>query len=452
MDVFDKYSGEFIGKVTVDNRDSIKEKLISAQRAFTTYKNSSFETRMKYILTIVDYLRENADRLTELITKEAGKPFFYAKAEIDRCIRTSELGLKYFDALERKDINVDLTETSFQESFTQRFPIGIVFGISPFNFPLNLALHKIIPALAAGNVVIIKPSPFTPLSLDLLINEINNTLPAGLVNIVHCSNEDAEYMVKHPLTKVISFTGSDQIGWHIKSLVPKKRVTLELGGNAAVFVDKSADLNSLAQKLATATNLYSGQICISTQRIFVHTDIYDSFKSELIAALEGINSGNPKDNVINGPLIDPIHLDRLLKWIKEAQNEGGTILYGGESISEQPPILSPTLVEVESTAVKLYQEEAFGPIAILRRVNDHLEATEMINNSKYGLQAGIFTTDSAVQDYMFNYLDVGGLIINGVPGFRKDEMPYGGIKDSGFGREGILYAIEEMTELKLGIR
>ncbi|CAG5079450.1 aldehyde dehydrogenase family protein [Parvicella tangerina] len=452
MKVLDKYSNKTIGTIDLDDRIIIEQKLQQATDFYQNYKLSDSQTRKKYIEVIISCLKAHKNKLVELISQETGKPIFYAKSELDRSIRTAELGLKYFNKTAIQELDIDLKDTSFKESFYRRFPVGIVFGISPFNFPLNLALHKIIPAIASGNVILIKPSPYTPLTLDFLVKEINQTVPKGLVTITHCSNENAEFIVKHPKTNLISFTGSDQVGWHIKSLVPKKKVILELGGNAAVYIDESAELTGLATKIAKATTLFAGQICISTQRIFVHEHIYEDFKEALIAAFKQVTSGNPIDNVTNSPLIDEVHLRRLLDWIKEAEDSGGKILVGGQAQSTQPPILAPTLIEGGSSSIKLFTEEAFGPVGVLNAVRDYEAGAYQINNSKYGLQAGVFTTSAKVKDYMFDHLDVGGVIINGIPGFRKDEMPYGGIKDSGFGREGILYAMEEMTEIKLCIR
>lgn len=452
MEVFDKYSEQKIGEVTIDERSNIDIKIELAKRFFESYRLSTFETRKVYLQVIIDILIKHKDKLTNLIVEEAGKPLFYAKSELDRCIRTAELGLNYFDQLQMQKVNVDLEKTDFSQAHTKRFPLGIIFGISPFNFPLNLALHKIIPAIASGNVILLKPSPYTPLSLDFLIKKVNKHLPKGLLTIVHCSNDNAEYIVKHQSVRMVSFTGSDQVGWHIKSLIPKKKVALELGGNAAIYVDKSAKADGLAKVIAESIALYAGQICISTQRIFVHEAIYISFKTALIKAFQNISSGTPKDNVYNSPLIDKIHLNRLARWIENAQRNGSQLLVGGKAVSMSPPILAPTLLEGGSLDTELFQEEAFGPVGVLHAVENEKKAAQMINNSKYGLQAGFFATDKKVEDYLFNHLEVGGIIVNGVPGFRRDEMPYGGIKDSGFGREGIAYAIDEMTELKLCIR
>lgn len=449
LQVKDKYSAEIIGECSLDNIGSIETKISDAVQFFNEFKHSDSVVRTEYINVVIRILKEHRTHFENLICREAGKPLFYAKNELDRCIRTAELGLDYFDDLKIRSIDVDLSNSSFANANVKRFPVGLIFGISPFNFPLNLALHKIIPAIAAGNVILIKPSPFTPLSLTELIHKVNQFVPKGLLDVINCSNENAEYIVKHKSINMVSFTGSDGIGWHIKSLIPKKKCLLELGGNAAVYVHKDAELKGLALDLAKASCLYAGQICISTQRIFVHEEIYDQLRKEMIIEFNNLSSGKPQDNVINSPLIDSIHLDRLLNWINAASKNGAEVLSGGKAFSTTPPILSPTLIENVSTEDDLFQKEAFGPIATLHKVNNEDEAISLINNSNYGLQAGIFAKDVEVIQKCFNNIEVGGIIINGVPGFRRDEMPYGGIKDSGFGREGIKYAIEEMSELKL---
>lgn len=449
--VKDKYSGEILGNVTLNTDEEITSKINLAKTFFEIYRYSEVGERKQHLNVLIDLLKENREMLSKMIAQEAGKPLFYAKGELDRCIRTAQLGLEYFDELSEQDIAVDLSGTNFHQAKTKRFPSGVIFGISPFNFPLNLALHKIIPALASGNVILIKPSPYTPLSLHFLIEKANLTLPKGLLTIVHCSNEQAEQIVKHPDINLVSFTGSDKVGWHIKSLVPKKKTILELGGNAAVYVHQDANVEGLAEEIAKATCLYAGQICISTQRIFVHEAIYAEFKKDLITYFEKISSGDPMKDVINGPLIDIVHLDRLIQWVNEAKTNGANLLVGGNTISYDPPVLAPTLIENVALEDKLFQSEAFGPVGVLYPVKNHQEAIRLINNSDYGLQAGIFAQDQEVITACYEQIEAGGIIINGVPGFRRDEMPYGGIKSSGFGREGVRYAMEEMTELKLMI-
>jgi acyl-CoA reductase-like NAD-dependent aldehyde dehydrogenase len=452
MEVFDKYSKEIIGTIDFELWESINSKIETAHKRFQTYRHSSHIERVQYIQIIVDALIENKDHLATLIAKEAGKPLFYAINELERCIRTAQLGVAYFEILEVQNVNIDFSGTPHSKGTTKRFPIGVIFGIAPFNFPLNLALHKIIPALASGNCIIVKPSPYTPLSLTFLMNKINEKLPKGLVQMVNCSNELAEKIVLHETIKMISFTGSAAVGWHIKSLVPKKKVTLELGGNAAVFVDDKTDFTSIAEKVANGCFLYAGQICISTQRIYVHENSYENFKKALIESTSKITSGNPLENHINSSLIDAIHLERMENWVEEAKQKGATILIGGKVLDKERNIFAPTLLENVNSSIKVYSEEVFGPIATLTKVKDYSTAISQINDSKYGLQVGIFTNDEKVISDCFDKIEVGGVIINNIPGFRKDEMPYGGIKDSGFGREGIAYAIKDMTELKLLVR
>ncbi len=450
--VFDKYSKEIIWEFDFESWESIISKIETAHERFNIYRHSINSERAQFIQIIVDALIENKDYLANLIAKEAGKPLFYAINELERCIRTAQLGKEYFEILEEQNVNIDFSGTPHSKGITKRFPIGVIFGIAPFNFPLNLALHKIIPALATGNCIIVKPSPYTPLSLTFLVNKINEKLPKGLVQIVNCSNDLAEKIILHEAIKMITFTGSAAVGWHIKSLVPKKKVTLELGGNAAVFVDDKTDFTSIAEKVATGCFLYAGQICISTQRIYVHENSYENFKIALIESTSKITSGNPLENNINSPLIDTIHLERMENWVEEAKQKGAKILIGGKVLDKEHNVFAPTLLDNVNSYMKVYSEEVFGPIATLTKVKDYSTAISKINESKYGLQVGIFTDDEKVISDCFEKIEVGGVIINNIPGFRKDEMPYGGIKESGFGREGIAYAMEDMTELKLLVR
>ncbi len=449
MNIIDKYSQKQIGNIQFHTNDEIDIIINNAVARFEQYKNSSHDDRSKWLNIIEKVLVQHKSELSVLICQEAGKPLFYAENEIDRCIRTTQLGLRYFDKLENKSIQVDFTNAPHQSAIVKRFPVGVIFGIAPFNFPINLALHKIIPAIASGNCIIIKPSPFTPLSLQFLIDRINIHLPQGLIQIIHCENDQAEHIVKDQRIKMVSFTGSAQVGWHIKSLIPKNKVALELGGNAAVYIDLEENLEEIATKVAQGAYLFAGQICISTQRIFVHQDCYDYFKTLLIEAIENISSGNPMDNVFNGPLIDAHHLHRIDDWVNASVTQGAKILAGGYILDEDKNCYAPTLIEGAKKGMLVFDEEVFGPLATINKVKNYREAITQINVSKYGLQVGVFTSDKTIVSNFFNDIEAGGVIVNNVPGFRKDEMPYGGIKDSGFGREGVEYAIEEMTELKL---
>ena len=348
-------------------------------------------------------------------------------------------------------IPIDFAAGTGKTAFTKPFPIGVVACVTPFNFPLNLVLHKVAPALAVGCSVVIKPAPQTPLStiaLTSLIETLN--LPKGVFNVVNCDIPVAEKMVRDSRVAKLSFTGSEKVGWYLKSIVGRKRVTLELGGNAAVIIDESASLETAAKTTAIGAYLYAGQICISTQRIFVHQNVYKIFTDLLINEIENLKVGDPNDQeTLVGPVIDNGHLNRVNDWVNEAVANGATVLTGGEIISEAHNIYAPTLLSNTNTTMKVNCAEVFGPIAIIDSFNDFDEAIALTNDSDYGLQVGVYTDSFVNVKKAHEELEVGGIIVNNIPGFRIDNMPYGGVKGSGFGREGIKYAMQEMTEERL---
>jgi len=312
-------------------------------------------------------------------------------------------------------------------------------------------LHKVAPALATGCSVIVKPAPQTPLStiaLATLIEKLN--LPKGVFNVVNSDIPVAEKMIRDPRIAKLSFTGSEKVGWYLKSIVGRKRVTLELGGNAAVIIDESANLIEASKTTAIGAYLYAGQICISTQRIFVHNKVYDAFAKLLINDIEKLKVGDPNAvDVLVGPVIDHGHLVRIKDWVNEAVSKGAKILTGGTIISEKHNIYAPTLLSNTNTNMKVNCVEVFGPIAIIQKFSDFDEAITLTNDSDYGLQAGVYTNNFENVRKAHEELEVGGVMINNNPGFRIDNMPYGGVKNSGFGREGIKYAMEEMSEQRL---
>jgi acyl-CoA reductase-like NAD-dependent aldehyde dehydrogenase len=447
--VFDKYTGEYIDSVQLATQKELSHQINLSEKAFEITKKISITSKESLLNAIVDVLERNKNELANLIMREAGKPLFYAFNEIERCIRTTQAGLQALDLPETEKLAINLSQTPHNYAATKRFPIGPILGIAPFNFPLNLAMHKIIPCLCSGNTLIIKPSPLAPLTLNYFINELlSPLLPVdNWIQIAHCSDEDAEFMVIDERFKMVSFTGSAAVGWHIKNNCGKKKIALELGGNAAVYVHHDADISTVAEKCAFGAFLYAGQICISTQRIYVEQSIAETFIQKLIEASQKCSSGNPADNPINGPLISSVHLDRIKTWINEACDQGAKLLCGG--YEQNHNVFAPTLLTQTKKGMKVYDEEVFGPLAIVESVSSVKEAIHRINETRYGLQCGIFTNDKQVINELYDEIDCGGIIVNNIPGFRVDDMPYGGIKDSGLGREGIRYAIEESTELKL---
>jgi glyceraldehyde-3-phosphate dehydrogenase (NADP+) len=394
-------------------------------------------------------IERNKDKFSELIAKEAGKPIMLARGEVNRAILTFTIAAEESKRIYGEVIPLDIDSVSVKyKGYWRRFPVGIVLAISPFNFPLNLVAHKVAPAIAAGNAVIIKPSPYTPLTACLLGEMLLNAgLPAEAISIVHCDNEKAEKLVRNDAINLLSFTGSAQVGWHLKTVCGKKKVILEMGGNAASIVTDTADLAWASNRLALGAFAYSGQICISVQRVYVFTSIYEKFLDLFITATSRLKVGNVFDeDTIVGPMITKSAIDRVEDWLKEAIDSGAQFLIKG---IKKDNILYPNILIHADSKMKIYSEEVFGPVVLVEEVKDIDEAIMKVNNSRYGLQASVFTNEFDIINKAIEEINVGGLIINDYPTLRIDNMPYGGLKDSGFGREGVKYAVEGMTEKKM---
>jgi acyl-CoA reductase-like NAD-dependent aldehyde dehydrogenase len=411
----------------------------------------SAEERKNLLLKMRDGLLMEKEKFINLIVSESGKPIDYARLEVERSLFLLETAAEEAVRIKGEVVPMDFGIGIGRTGITKRFPLGPILAISPYNFPLNLALHKIAPALACGCSVILKPSPHTPLTalaLGSLAKRIG--LPPGALNIVICQNEEAEIMLKDDRLKMLSFTGSAEIGFMLKSKAIKKKVALELGGNAAVIVDRSANIEEAVKSIAKGTYLYSGQVCISTQRIFVDQNIFDEFVQKFREEVKNIKWGSPyEEGVSVGPLIDKTHLEKIHSWIEEAKSAGAELLFGGEILDSEKNIYAPTLLTNTNGSMKINSEEVFGPVAIIEKVQYFDEVIREVNRSRYGLQTGLFTNQLSQIKYAHENLEVGALIINSVPGFRVDSMPYGGVKDSGMGREGVKYTIHEMTEPRL---
>ena len=449
-DVKDKYSGELLSQVTLASDIEVERAVASSKAAFDSFKKSSAGERHELLKALKDKLEQHHEAFSQLLSREAGKPIGYARGEISRCLATLEFAAEEARRIGGEVIPMDFAAATGKRAITSLFPIGPVIGISPFNFPLNLALHKIAPAIAAGCSIIIKPSPYAPLTLlafASLMEEVG--LPKGLVNIVCCSNQLSEKMVRDERFKAFSFTGSPTVGWMLKEKAGKKKVQLELGGDAAVIIDDSADLEKAAKQVAIGAYLYAGQICISTQRIYVQKSIEEKFEKLLIEEIKNLPCGDPQDEKTQvGPLIDPIHFERIKVLIHEAKDQGAKVLIGGNG-DESKNLFYPTLLKDVSHQCRVCQEEAFGPVAVMASFEKFEDCLKEVNESRFGLQAGVFTNRLDHMRRSFEELEVGGLMINNIPGFRIDHMPYGGIKDSGLGREGLRYSIEEFSEPKL---
>ncbi|MBX7243020.1 MAG: aldehyde dehydrogenase family protein [Bacteroidia bacterium] len=451
LSVYDKYSGDLLSTLPLHNEadlDTIIRRAKSAQKGFKAY---SAGKKAQLLHRLTELIERDKEIFISLLISEAGKPRSYAGAEVERGIFTVRSAAEEAVRFGGEYIPLDFGAGEGKTALTKAFPLGIILGITPFNFPLNLALHKIAPAFATGNAIIIKPSPYAPLCMVHLKNLVEEAgYPEGIFQLLICDNEVSEKAVRSDEIAMLSFTGSPKVGWYLKNIAGKKKVCLELGGNAAVLVDETADLDPAALQTATGSNAYSGQTCISTQRIYVHSAVWELFLPKLLAAFAQLKSGNPAEkDTVNGPLIDAIHLERIRLWVEKAVSSGAKILYGGEILDKGKNLYSPTLLSDVPYTARIYAEEAFGPVAIIEPVKDFKSGIARINDSVFGLQSGIFTQNIQHMKYALEHLEVGGIIVNQVPGFRIDTMPYGGVKDSGFGREGVRFAMEEMTEKRL---
>ncbi len=451
LDVHDKWSGDIISKVGLVDDAQLERALSLADACEKRLAHISAGRREAWLRELHKRLESKAQEFTTLLSQEAGKPIAYAKAEIERCLSTLRFASEEARRLVGEKVPVDFGAGAGKSAFTDRFPVGTVVGISPFNFPLNLALHKLGPAIAAGCPIILKPSPLAPSVLFKFAQLLEGLdMPEGAVSIIMTSDEQAQKLSSDARVKLISFTGSPQVGWGIKEKAGKRKVLLELGGNAPVIVDESANVAEAAKKVAIGAFLYAGQICISTQRVYVVDAIFDEFKKRVLEETSNLVVGDPaSDKTQVGPMIAKNHLERISQWVEEAKQGGATVLCGGKVQSHANNLYGPTWLSDVDEAEKVACQEVFGPIAVLSRVENFDQAIKRANATRFGLQAGVFTNRLDHMKQAFRDLDYAGIMINNVPGFRVDSMPYGGIKDSGFGREGLRYAIEEFTEAKL---
>lgn len=449
--VYDKYTKEALATIPVATASEMEAAIQAAVAAKPAMAKMSAEDRAQLLGKLADLLEAQEDDFVNLIVREAGKPLGYAQGEISRCLVTLRTAAAEALRFAGEVVPVDYGAGTGKTAFTKRFPVGIIGAITPFNFPLNLALHKIAPALAVGCPIVVKPSPFTPLvclAFAALVDAVG--YPAGALSVLHTDISTAETLVTDERIALLSFTGSDTVGWQLKSKAGKKKVQLELGGNAATVIDSSADLAHAAKRTAIGSYLYAGQICISTQRIFVVEDVYDQFVALLLAEIAELKIGDPQDvAVMVGPLIDEVHLDRIHNWIEEAVTAGAKVLTGGKVLDREHNLYAPTLLTDVQPDMKVCRREVFGPLAVISPIPDMKTAFDQVNDSDFGLQAGVFTNRIDHLRLAHETLEVGGILINEIPGFRVDSMPYGGIKDSGLGREGLRYAMEEMTEPRL---
>ncbi|MDP9141021.1 MAG: aldehyde dehydrogenase family protein [Pseudomonadota bacterium] len=447
--VTDKYSGQVATQVSLADRELIDAAIGKATQAARAMAEFPAYARQAVLEHCVMRFQQRAEELAQALCIEAGKPIKDSRGEVTRLIDTFKYAAG--EAIRQTGDYLPLDISARAKGYwsvIKRVPVGPVAFISPFNFPLNLAAHKIAPAIAAGCPFVLKPASATPIGA-LVIGEVlaETDLPEGAFSILPCASGDADALVTDPRIKVLSFTGSPPVGWDMKNRAGKKSVILELGGNAACIVDADADLDDVTQRLVFGAFYQSGQSCISVQRIIAHDGIYDALKARLVEATLALQCGDPRDeSTFIGPVISEKEAKRLEGWIRSAQSAGAKLLCGGE---RHGAMLTPALLENVPRTNELFCAEAFGPVAILSRFTEFESALDEVNDSEFGLQAGIFTRDMHKARRAWDRLEVGGVVIGDVPSFRVDHMPYGGVKSSGFGREGIAWAIEHLTEPRI---
>ena len=440
------FDGETVGEVCLARAADMDDAIEAAVAAFDVMRRLPTHRRAAILERTARLLEARGQEIAELITREGGKPIRFSKGEVRRAQITFTLAAGETRQSIGEVLPLDLeARAEGRLCLYQRVPRGPVAAISPFNFPLNLIAHKLAPAIAVGASVVLKPPPQCPLTAFLLAEILEEAgLPPGALNVVPCSPDVAQRMVEDDRMKVLSFTGSDTVGWKLKALAGKKQVLLELGGNAPCVVDEGTDLDFAMGPIVTGSWANAGQVCIKVQRVLVHSSLYDDFLARFVRATEAVAVGNPMDEeTIVGPLIESQHVERVLSWVREAVDGGAVLHCGGEA---QGSVVLPTILTGATPEMRVCRDEVFGPVTVVESFDRFSDAVESCNRSRFGLQAGVFTNDVGKALYAFRELEYGGVMINGVPTFRVDNFPYGGSKDSGFGREGVRFAMDEMTE------
>jgi glyceraldehyde-3-phosphate dehydrogenase (NADP+) len=447
--VHDPFTGKVLAEVAQAGREDADAAIQSTVDATSTMGALPSHARYQLLQKIAGFLYDRREEFAQIMTAESGKPITDSKREVSRAVQTFTVAAEESRRIPGEVLPLDWTPgTDSHLGILRRFPIGPVLGITPFNFPLNLVAHKVAPALAAGNSILIKPAPQTPLTA-LMLGEValEAGIPPGGLNILPCDNAVAEQLAVDPRFKLFSFTGSAAVGWKLKALCGKKKVVLELGGNAGVIIEPDADLELATQRCATGGFGYAGQTCISVQRIFVHQSVADLFTTKLLLQVARLKAGDPNDSAtVIGPLIDQVAARRIEDWVAEAVSQGARVLLGGKRLGS---VIEATVLANVTPAMKVSCQEVFGPVVTITPYREFREAIDGLNRSDYGLQAGIFTKDIDKIFYAFSRLEVGTVLANEIPTFRVEHMPYGGVKDSGIGREGVAAAMEDMTEPRL---
>ena len=438
-----------VAKVHFADSQQVEKAVDSAHSAFRKTKQLSSFDRARALEFVSSQIAKNREELARSIVLGAGKTIKSARVEADRAVSTFRIASEEAKRMGGEVIPLDLSsQTSGRWGMVRRFPVGIVAGITPFNFPLNLVAHKVAPAMASGNTIMLRPASQVAMTSGILAEIIGQSdFPAGGFNHIPCGYKAADVFLEDDRVKKITFTGSPAIGWGLKKRAHKKRVTLELGGNAAVVIEPDADLDYAVTRTVLGAYAYSGQVCISIQRVFLQQKIYDKFMTRFVEATSKLKMGDPMEESTDiGPMINLKAAEQTEEWVAEALANGARLVCGGK---RDRAVFEPTILENVDPHLRISCREAFAPVVVVSPYREFGDAMEKVNDSIYGLQAGVFTRDLKIAFQAYQDLDVGGVILNDIPTFRIDHMPSGGVKESGFGREGLRYAIEEMTELKL---
>ena len=452
LEVFNPYDNTKVATTYLAGKKELDiaiEKGVSVEKEM---KEMPAHKKYKILMQISRELLKDKERLALILAKESGKPMRYALGEIERAAQTFVVAAEEAKRIPNEYLSIDWTPAGEgKEGIIKYFPVGLIAGIAPFNFPLNLAVHKIAPAIATGNPILLKPARSTPLSVLELAKIVDKTdLPKGAMSIIPMDRVAGNQLVTDTRFKKLSFTGSPEIGWQMKREAGRKKITLELGGNAGVIISNNADIDLAAAKCLVGSFAYSGQVCIHVQRIYVQSGVFDEFIQKMVEGTSKLKQGNPEsvDTEISS-MIDEANAKRVEEWVNDAVAEGAKVLHGGK---REGTYYQPTIITNTKPEMNVCRLEIFGPVVTIEKFDDFNQGIAEINNSQYGLQAGIFTDNIHEINYAFNNLEVGGVISNDVPTFRVDHMPYGGVKNSGFGREGVKFAMRDMLEPKLLVK
>ena len=450
IEVKNKFTGEPIGTVPKSNEKDVELAVNTAEKAFNDFKRYPSYKKSEILLQTARLLNEEKEKFAEMLAKEVGKAWKFSLGEVERAIETFNFAAEEAKSIHGETVPMDASPSGVNRAgYYYRVPVGVVAAIAPFNFPLNLVAHKVAPAIAAGNTVVLKPASATPI-VSLMLGEVllKAGLPAEALNVVIGSGSTVgNFLVENPKCRKISFTGSQAVGEEIMKKAGIKKVTMELGNNSATIIDESANIEKAVPRCVVSAFACSGQVCISLQRLYVHRNIADKFIDEFIKKVKELKVGNPLDKDTDvGPMIDEKEAIRAEEWVNEAVSEGAKLLVGGK---REKAVLYPTVLTDVQDNMKVVCKEIFAPVVSIEIFDDFKEAVNKVNNSPYGLQAGVFTSNIYNAYYAIDNIDVGGVIINDTSMYRVDHMPYGGNKLSGIGREGLKYAIHEMTNIKM---